>query len=294
MLLPLLLLAALQDAPETFDLKAEWTPLEGARLAQSKSSAFTMRLTLRSGERILNQAALDRSDVVRARMEILKAPGGRIREEKWTFEEARTKSEGEERRYGFDNRTVFGRYAPDRKPEFQYGDESEPAEADQEALKGLLSLPSDDEEAAKAQRELFMPPGPVRVGDEWSLDLAGMVARLFPEELSASFDLTLAKGSLALKSAERQRGGSVFGRIEGKLDLPLVRLGPLRLDKVLSLRVKVEVEGCLDGRHPDAVVRVSARLKGSSSGTVPNAGPVAVEIDLVMTEDDDTRLIREY
>jgi hypothetical protein len=114
--------------------------------------------------------------------------------------------------------------------------------------------------------KLMLPGKPVRVGESWSFDMAGLIRDL---ERSApmQFDAARAKGSAKLVKAYQQEGRQ-FGVVDYRLELPMTAFKmegqKAPIDDGAVMVITARVDGCIDGSLNSNTAKLRMRMKGQA------------------------------
>jgi hypothetical protein len=85
-------------------------------------------------------------------------------------------------------------------------------------------------------------------------------------------------GRVLLEAVER-RGSADFGKVEGVIEFALGQMGPMKLETPMIFKMTMNVDGCIDGTLPDAVMGMTAEMKGMSVVTGPT-GKIEVTFEM--------------
>ncbi len=280
----LLLLLALplksQESGKAYELDLPWRPVPGHRCEVTLELSQKTRFSVRAGAKTLREEESAEALAFTAVEEILEANGREWTEARYTFTRATRRTPDKFVSLGFEGGTVLvtrtlggGSFRTE---------EGEPLKIDDlAAIRRLLPLGRVRRDVMDPSgRELFGPRRPVRVGDRWTPDIGSIAQQILPSDPDA-IDPVLSTGTVSLRGVH-PRGGSEFGAIDGRMDLRLRRMGSLRLDHPLSIRLTADLEAPVDGEAPDGSFRMRVELKGRSGVTSPDGRQshvVEVEID---------------
>jgi hypothetical protein len=120
---------------------------------------------------------------------------------------------------------------------------------------------------------------PVKVGQSWTPQVAELLQVILGKQISESIDLKGAKARMTLKAVE-PKAGTPFARVEGTIDLSMVRLGEAKLKKPIPVKVTIEASFAADAISPDRTWKFKLDGKGSS-GVEGEEGIADIEVSLL-------------
>jgi hypothetical protein len=176
--------------------------------------------------------------------------------------------------WGFQGKTVKVTLAKDQPASYAYIDGTEIAAEDLKALQGSFNGAGGKSEETNP----LMPPGRMRVGETWNPDIMA-VARMFDDEMAKSVDPSKSRASFSLKAVEK-RNGIEFAKIEGVIELAMHNMGVLTFDVPLMMRMRVDLDACIDGKVQEGSMKMMMRMRATSGASVEGQ---RMNIDLDMT-----------
>ncbi len=268
-----------QDPDRRHDLRARWECVAGHKAAFRFEEQLSFKITVKGGGRVFNREETDLAWKFHGTSEVLKAKDGYWTETRWIYTVATHREEGRDVSYSWENKPlIFTRKSRGRMTvRFESGEEL--AAEDTKVLQRAESTTDEEAQALELLAEaLFVPRKPVRVGDSWNPDWLGVSIAL--SELGAgSVDIGKCAGTMSLRSVDT-RGGALYGRTEGRLDLRMNKVGPVALDHPITWRLYVDFDDCIDGKLPDGSGRVKGDFIGNSGITpIPGGPSYVVEIE---------------
>lgn len=275
-LLLLCLAMPLSAQEKSYDLSMEFPPKAGQKVRLVESSQMKMMMTL-------NDTVVPASDerkIFEATEVVVSADANGNAETHRTYDKAQRLEMGVMKPYGFQGKSVRVTKVKDQPATFAYLDGSEIAAEDLKALKGSFSGGGKDDDDDDSNP--LKPPARMRVGESWTPDVIA-VARMIDEEMVESVDVSKSNARFTLTSVEKRKGIE-FGRMEGMITLALGKMGPLTFDAPVMMRFRFDIDGCIDGKLPDGVMKMAMRMRGTSAASVEGR---RVNIDLDMTANSD-------
>jgi hypothetical protein len=114
--------------------------------------------------------------------------------------------------------------------------------------------------------KLLLPPGAVKAGAEWKLDMAAVVKEMMKgEDVALDPDKATGSGKLA---KVYQKDGKTFGELSYKLTVPVKSLGKGKQQLKFEAGAASVLEGtqdvCIDGTAATGVSKSKAHLKGTA------------------------------
>jgi hypothetical protein len=281
--LSLILPAAGLAQDKAYDLKLnKWKPVAGHKTQLGETLDMKMKMSVKQGEQVLQQAEQPKAHAFAGVEEVLKAGEDGSAELRWTFSKAEHLEEGKMVKYAFHSKPVRVTVKADKSREFKYDDGKAVDEEDLAGLKEAFDGSEQNSGKPKAE-DVFAPKKPVKVGESWSPAVKDVAVMLGPE-LADSVDPVKSKTSFTLKSVE-SRGGAEFGKIEGGFELVLTQMGPMKLDTPMTMKMTVTMDVCIDGKLPDGVMKMTGQMKGLSSVTAEGGVKIDLDLDMKVTGD---------
>jgi len=279
-----LLAAGAQE--KTYDLRLDSKPVRGHKSELQETSTMKMSMKITGAPEPISMAE---ETAFAAAEEVVSAEADGSCVLSWKFSKATKLQEGQTLPLSFQGKTVTVKHTKGKPREFSLEGGGVIAEPDLAALKKAF-MGGEDKPDSPSGAEMFAPKKPVKVGESWSPDLKLIVKGMFDAEMAEAVDLEKSKSKFTLKSAE-SRSGADFGKIEGSLELMLGQLGPMKLDVPVSLKMTLNLDASIDGKHPDAVMRVKAEMKGKSSAAGPN-GKIDLDLDMSMSGEKSVKTMK--
>jgi hypothetical protein len=115
--------------------------------------------------------------------------------------------------------------------------------------------------------KLMLPPGAVKVGDTWKIDVA-KIAELFGKDEAVGLDVkkSVSEGKL-IKAYKKD--GRQFGVMKFKLDMPLDYIGKgkeqLKFTSGAKMIVDIDFDVCIDGGSENGVMTMKMNMKGMAT-----------------------------
>jgi hypothetical protein len=274
MLLLLCLSTPLVAQEKTYDLSFEAVSRAGQKSKLVETSQMSVSMLANNN----GVPTTDERTVFEATEIVLSADAKGNAEIERTFLKAQRLEQGSMKPYGFQGRTVKVVVTEGQPDKFSYTDGSAISAADLKVLEDTFDGTGgdgDDDNPLNPGRRL-------RVGESWSPDIMA-VAKMFDEEMGKSADLSKSKARFTLTSVEKRKGVE-FGKIDGVIEIALLQLGPLRLDTPVMMKMKIDIDACIDGSQRDGIMKMAMRMRGSS---VANTEGQKFNLDMDMTANNE-------
>ena len=273
-LIALALSAAMFGAQDkTYDLTLEAKPVQGRKCEVVEKEL--MKMVMMANGRVAGSQENVRDFA--ASEEVLAVDSNLKTKRRWTFSKATHKSEGKTVPYTFQGKNILVTEAKGKATAFDLEGGGDLTTEDVEGLKSFGDLNEDKKVSGK---DLFAPDKPVKDGETWTKDVKKVIQAMFDKNMAKSVDAAKSKISFTLKSVEI-RGGAEHGKITGVMELLFTSFGPLKLDQPIPMKLSIDVDACIDGRRPDADLRMKGGMKGRSPVTTEQ-GEMEIEIDFTM------------
>lgn len=261
---------------KTYDLSMKIQPKAGQQSQLVESSQ--MKMTMVANDIVVPGS--EERKLFEATEVVVSSDGNGNVELQRTYVKAQRLDLGVMRPYGFQGKTVRVWQVKGQPTRYAYTDGSEIAAADLDALKGSFNGGGGDDDDGEPNP--LEPPARMRVGESWTPDVKA-VARMFDEEMAESVDLSKSKARFTLNAVEKRKGIE-YGKMEGMIELALRNIGPITFDAPVMMRMRVDIDGCIDGKLPDGVLKMAMRMRGTSGASIEGR---RLNVDLDMTANSD-------
>jgi hypothetical protein len=129
--------------------------------------------------------------------------------------------------------------------------------------------------------KLTMPPGPIKAGESWKIDMAKVATLLFKDE-PVEVDSAKSTGQGTLVKTYR-KDGRLFGEMKIKAEMPLKSLGKDEERLVFKAGAKISVEFlidvCVDGTSENGTFKMKRSMTGSASVAPAPGATVTVQVN---------------
>jgi hypothetical protein len=257
--LVLALTAHAQDGPVTIKLK-KLGPGEKSRETKTESGTTKVTVTVMGMERgVSDEKGTGKFVYID---EVIERPAGANKPTKLkrTYETAEVTKNGQSEDVGLAGKTVLIEKKGDK---YTFS-------ADGKDLTGKgAELLGKEFNKPDTPEEVFLPKGPVKVGDTWKLEVAEVTKELAAEGITIDAAKSTATGKL---TKLYKKDASQFGVFEVKMDLAVTKVSgggmeiPLKAGK---LNIELVFDGCLDGSQDtgNAKTIMKGELMGDVMGT---------------------------
>jgi hypothetical protein len=263
-------LPALAQTRHTFG--DEPAPRPGTRYLLIREETVREEYRVRAGGRTVVESK-ERSVDFSAEVEVVAVRGGEVVEIEIAFRRASCLHDGRSPRLDLVGRPVRGVGPPGRR-RFHFVAGPPPTEAERSFLVDQFGGSS----TGPDPREIFAPPGPVTVGQEWEIPVEGLLRSFGLEAGSIAPGPTRARASLLEIDRER---GIPFGVIDIEVDLVPRTFDAMRVLSG-SIRIEGEILLPLDGALPDRRQEFDLDLDLQAEGAEDGL-PVEVEMELSLS-----------
>jgi hypothetical protein len=254
-----------QDYPKKYDLKLTWKAVEGYRSHFSQDESRVYRISISTNGSFLDEEDESEATAFDATELITEVTEDKATGLRWSFSKATQRRGGSEAPLRFQGRTVVVTVDTDGRRTFGYENGEALAPEDVVVLRTFQGSAA-EEPGEPTGEEIFAPKNPVAVGEGWSLDFE-LIARSLGPNMSFGFDLKRSSAEAMLKSVTTLDGVE-FGQMEVSVHLYITQFGSLKFDWPVLMNLTAHIQGCVDGKRPDAVLTMHMEAKGQTTASL--------------------------
>ena len=251
------LLVAGMGQAQTFTLKAKEYPAVGKSIVITDSGTTNFAFTVSTGGKVLKDDKKVEVLEKQYTQKVLEAGAKRPNKYTNTYTKAAKGEKGAPKKLSYESKTII----IERKGE-KYVVRPEEGDIDPKDLEDFTKQVN-----RPLTSDIFLPKKAVAVGDSWPLDKHAIEA--LGGDLDDGVDLTKFKGQGKFLKAYK-KGKEQWGTIEIAVSVPLKKLGPLPLDKPITMHAKMILDAAIDGSSTAMEAKGTVSIKGQSEFTQNN------------------------